>query len=43
MKEMVEKDPIVKKYLNDKDINSAFDVTYYLRNIGDIYKRIGIN
>jgi adenylosuccinate lyase len=35
-------DPVAAKYLSKKDIQSAFDINYYLRNIDDIFKRIGI-
>ena len=42
LKELIAKDPEVKKLLTPKEIESAFDINYYLRNTGKIYKRIGI-
>ncbi len=35
-------DPKVKKHMSKKEIESAFDINYYLRNIDDIFKRNGI-
>jgi len=35
-------DTEVQKYLSKKEIESAFDINYYLRNIDDIYRRAGI-
>ncbi|MFC1560302.1 adenylosuccinate lyase [Candidatus Margulisiibacteriota bacterium] len=43
LKEMISKDPEATKLLSSKEIDSAFSVDYYLRNIGEIYKRIGIS
>jgi adenylosuccinate lyase len=42
LKDMVSKDPVIKKYLSMKDLESAFDINYYLRNTAEIYRRIGI-
>jgi len=35
-------DHAAAKYLSKKDIESAFDINYYLRHVDDIFKRIGI-
>jgi adenylosuccinate lyase len=37
---MLLQDPEVKKYLTEKEIDSIFDLSYYLRNIDYIYKRV---
>jgi len=42
LKEEISKDPGASKYLSKKDIEAAFDINYYLRNISDIFKRAGI-
>lgn len=42
LKDIVLKDQVIKKYLSIKDIDSAFDLNYYLRNTAEIYRRIGI-
>jgi adenylosuccinate lyase len=42
LKDEVLADPIAAKYLSKKDVESAFDINYYLRNIDDIFRRIGI-
>jgi adenylosuccinate lyase len=42
LKEEVAADPKAKKYLTKKDIEAAFDINYYLRNIDDIFRRVGI-
>jgi len=41
-KENLYNDAEVKKILSKKEIDSCFDYDYYLRNIGKIYKKIGI-
>ena len=35
-------DPVVLKHLSKKEIASAFDIKYYLRNIDEIFRRIGV-
>ncbi len=42
LKDEVLADPVAAKYLSRKDVESAFDINYYLRNVDDIFKRIGI-
>jgi adenylosuccinate lyase len=42
LKEEVLSDPIAAKYLNKREIESAFDINYYLRHVDDIFKRINI-
>jgi len=42
LKDEVLSDPIAAKYLNKREIESAFDINYYLRHVDDIFKRIGI-
>ena len=41
-KELLQKDKIINKYLNEKELNELFKVEYFLRNVNVIYKRIGI-
>lgn len=41
-KDLVVKDKDVLKYLNTKEIESCFDLDYYLRNVDKIFKRIGL-
>ncbi len=38
-KELVLKDRRIKKYLSDKEINSAFDLNFYLKHIDSIFNR----
>lgn len=38
-KEMISRSPEVKKYLNNKEINSCFDVKYYTKQVPNIIKR----
>jgi len=38
-KEMVSRSPEVKKYLSDKEIDSCFDIGYYLKHVPKIMKR----
>jgi adenylosuccinate lyase len=42
LKDEVLADPVAAKRLTKKDIEAAFDINYYLRNIDDIFRRIGI-
>lgn len=42
LKDEVLADPVAAKYLNKREIESAFDINYYLRNVDDIFKRAGI-
>jgi len=42
LKDEVLADPIAAKHLNKREIESAFDINYYLRHVDDIFKRIGI-
>lgn len=41
-KKLMQEDALVNRYLNISELNSCFDLTYYLRNINKIYKQIGI-
>jgi len=38
--ELVSKDPIVTRYLNQADIDACFDPKYYLRHVDRIYRRV---
>lgn len=40
LKELLLEDKKVRKFLNENEIKDLFDVSYYLRNIDEIYKRI---
>lgn len=42
LKDEVLADHAAAKYLTKKEIESAFDINYYLRNIDEIFKRAGI-
>ena len=42
LKELILADRGAKKHLSDKEINQAFDINYYLRNIETIFKRLGL-
>ena len=42
LKEIFLNDPVAKKHLSTKDIEEAFNINYYLRNISSIFKRIGL-
>jgi len=35
-------DPLVLKYLNEKELVKLFDLNYYLRNVNKIFKRVGL-
>ena len=39
-KELIKKDPRVKKYLTPPEIEECFDLKYYLRNVDYIFKRV---
>jgi len=41
-KEICLKDPVINKHLSQKEIQEAFDIKYYLRNTGAIFKRLGL-
>ncbi len=41
-KELLQKDKIINKYLNEKELNEIFKVKYFLKNVNEIYKRVGI-
>jgi adenylosuccinate lyase len=38
--ELVGKDPLITRYLNDVEIKSCFDPGYYLRHLDTIYRRV---
>jgi len=42
LKELVLDDKEARKYLSEKEINEAFDINYYLRNVSGIFKRLGL-
>jgi len=42
LKDVIIYDKEAKKYLSDAEINSLFDINYYLRNIGKIFDRLNI-
>ena len=33
-------DPLVLKYLNEKELDKLFDLNYYLRNVNKIFSRV---
>ncbi|MCX7990425.1 MAG: adenylosuccinate lyase [Proteobacteria bacterium] len=39
-KELIKKDKDVKKLLSEKEVESAFDIDYYLKNVDFIFKRV---
>jgi adenylosuccinate lyase len=39
-KEMLLKDPIVRKYLNRRDLDAIFDLKHYFKNIDFIFQRV---
>jgi len=41
-KEEIGKDPHIKKYLSDREIEDAFDIKYFLRNVDTILRRLQI-
>jgi len=42
LKDILLSEKEAKKYLSDAEINSLFDINYYLRNIGKIFDRLNI-
>ncbi len=42
LKDLILADNNARKYLSVKEINEAFDIKYYLRNVGVIFKRLGL-
>lgn len=38
--ELVKRDKEIRQYLNETEIDACFDVSYYLRNVGKIFKRV---
>ncbi|MFH1710483.1 MAG: adenylosuccinate lyase [bacterium] len=42
LKDEVLSDPVAAKHLSKKEVESAFDINYYLRHVDDIFKRINI-
>jgi adenylosuccinate lyase len=38
--DVLKKDALIKKYLSDSELNSLFDLSYYLKNVDVIYKRV---
>jgi adenylosuccinate lyase len=41
-KEVLAEDGEVLKYLSAKELDAVFDLGYYLRNVGKIYRRLGL-
>ena len=41
-RELLLEDKVVTKYLSEDEIDSAFDISYFLRNVDVIFKRVGI-
>jgi len=39
-RELVKQDEDVRKYLDEKEIDSCFDLKYYFKNVGKIFKRV---
>jgi len=42
LKKVIQADKKVRKNLSDKELNEVFDLKYYLRNLGTIFKRLGL-
>jgi len=42
LKELILVDKEARKHLSDKEIERAFDINYYLRNVEVIFKRLGL-
>jgi len=40
--DVVSSDKAVSKYLSPKEIEKVFDISYYLRNINKVFKRLGL-
>ncbi|MBI4388239.1 MAG: adenylosuccinate lyase [Candidatus Omnitrophica bacterium] len=43
LKEIVKKDPKVKKYLTPKEIDEVFDYHYHTKHVNHILKRVGVS
>ena len=41
-RELMEQEPIVHSLMTPKDIDDCFDIQYHLRNVDEIFKRVGI-
>lgn len=41
-KNLISRDPSVREYLNDEEINKLFDYEYHTKHIADIFKRLGL-
>ncbi len=41
-KNLIENNSVIKDYLSDKEIDSAFDYHYHLKNVDKIFKRVGL-
>ena len=41
-RKLVEKDPKIRRYLGKEELDSVFDLRYYLRNVDGIFKKVGI-
>ncbi|MCX5726106.1 MAG: adenylosuccinate lyase [Candidatus Saganbacteria bacterium] len=41
-RDVVLSDPLIKKHLTAKEINDAFELSYFIRNVDVIYKRLDI-
>jgi len=39
-KELLKKDPLIKKYLSSREMDKLFDLLYYLKNVNYIFKRV---
>jgi adenylosuccinate lyase len=42
LKDLILQDKEARKYLSEQEINKVFDIAYYLRNVGVIFKRLGL-
>ena len=40
--ELVKEQSLIKKLLNEKEIDSLFTLEYYLKSVDEIYTRVGI-
>jgi len=38
----LQEDPELPKYLKSSDLTGFFDIDYYLRNVGAIFRRMGL-
>jgi adenylosuccinate lyase len=39
-RDLVKKDAEIRSFLSESDIDSCFDIKYYTRNVGKIFKRV---